>query len=290
MKNLETNPSPSLSIRHKNPLLDLLVPTNGGPKTVGELADRYYLGRYGQAMRQQPLRFEANFGGFPRQQILADYGPDACPVDHQRYATDFLYRVVEAEERHHTLYTPDPKDLPTLALGMATHDFGESTHEDIEYFYGDTLGDIPAGSKTNKDRITELNIRQLMNYIHFSDVDPAVLERIEAIVGHRENSLIHDLYEAAHNLQTLDTTIRAGRALERAKQTEQGEDSPRLIALRGMTTVVRNSATSKLQAYRHLVSVNHALTAVEHADQQRRYRHVVTADNARYHHLCCQAS
>lgn len=94
----------------------------------------------------------------------------------------------------------------------AIHDMGESMHPSIEAATGAVIGDVPAGQKTATHKIVEKRVRQHIYETLLPDVEPEFLAKVESIIAHQPDAsddIVHELFEAAHTLQTFDTARRA---------------------------------------------------------------------------------
>lgn len=177
---------------------------DGAPLDVAELAARAHNSEFGVYMDQQPLRFWDNFG-YDRDTMLADLGPDMHPIGHQNETARHMALALDAE---HELGLTD-EELGILMFACRIHDMGESMHPEIAGRVGSVVGDIPAGQKTDEDRLIEKKVREFIYAELYSDVDPEILLRVEALIAHEDDTLLHELYELAHGLQTFDTALQA---------------------------------------------------------------------------------
>lgn len=177
---------------------------DGAPLDVAELAARAHNSEFGVHMDQQPLRFWDNFG-YDRETMLADLGPDLHPIGHQHETAKHMALALDAEQE---LGLTD-EELGILMFACRIHDMGESMHSEIEDRLGFVVGDIPAGKKTDDDRMKEKKVREFIYAELYTDVDPQIITRVEALIAHEDESILHELYELAHGLQTFDTALRA---------------------------------------------------------------------------------
>lgn len=238
------------------PIVQLELPVRDGSSvSVHELRQRFFQSDFGIHMFDQPLRFSQRYG-YERRQMRADLGGDVCPVGHQYELAYHLQQLLDEEEASGSILQLTDEEKATLALACSIHDFGECEHPVLEGAGLITVGDIPAGGKTEIDRANETDVRKFFYELFYYDVDPMIIERVEAIIAHKDKSLLHELFEAAHELQTLDTVHQAERALA-ADEIEEA----RLFALLGMVTVVKPDHRKKLKRFSHFVSVQKVLAA-----------------------------
>lgn len=268
------------------------VPTERGPVSVRELGLRFTDSEYGPAMREQPLRFSQNFG-YSREQMLADLGDDLCPIGHQEQLLEYLEQVIDSEHREQTLFQLSDEEISVLGFVAVIHDIGESMHQKVaDAHEGKVLGDKPSGTKTEEDKQLESSIRHFFYRDLYDDVDPTVIQQAEAIIAHDYPTLdqngwthLHEIYEAAHNLQTLNTVERAENCLDIVHRT-LGQSDERVVALESLARQVRPSTVDKLEQYGYLTSVYQAL---ENQPKDSALIHIVNTRNAPYHRICCGA-
>lgn len=195
---------------------------DGSALPVHELLDRFWSGECGQHMRTQPLRYSKDFPyeRGQREQALSDLGWDLDPVGHQWEAARYVSYILE-DELVHTGKLPegmDESDIGLIVFAMGIHDIGEDTHESVQAAVGAAVGDIPFGRKTDADRAVEAGVRAYRYRTLFPDVSPKIIERIENIISHKDDSVLHDIYEAAHHLQSLATGLRAEEVYQSMQQ------------------------------------------------------------------------
>ena len=197
------------TLDHYHPLMSTPVRMKDGSTLAADLlARRLYESRYGGYMETQPYRFSQRFG-YDRPTMLADLGDDIHPIGHQKESGYHLALLLSTEENAGVPLDLSEEDTGTLMLACQIHDMGESMHPDIVEAVGAVVGDIPAGGKTPQDRATEKAIRLFLYDELLDDVDPSVIERIEAIIAHEDDSLLHELSEVTHTIQTFDTAVHA---------------------------------------------------------------------------------
>ncbi|MDB5185625.1 MAG: hypothetical protein JWL85_148 [Candidatus Saccharibacteria bacterium] len=206
-------PRPWDPLEHTNvlelePYLRAPVETINGPISALELWARFDQSPIGRDMDTQPYRFSEQFG-YDRHQMVEDLGYDIVPTDHQFMTGLYTALILEGEMRVRGKLPIHSQDVGMIVLTGLIHDTGESTHSDIEAEVGAVVGDIPFGLKTDADRVVEANVRHAIYKRFYSDLPPETLECIEAIIAHEDTTIFHDMYEAAHTLQTCDTGIKA---------------------------------------------------------------------------------
>jgi hypothetical protein len=103
------------------------------------------------------------------------------------------------------------------------HDMGESMHPRIAERCGEVVGDIPAGKKTDIQRAIEARVRKFVYDELYGDVHTDVIERVEGIIAHQDDSVLHEYFELAHELQTFETALRAKSAYEAEVSFHHGE-------------------------------------------------------------------
>ena len=241
---------------------------DGSTQNASLLAKRFYSSSYGLEMRSQPLRYSVNFGYEPNA-MVSDIGYDVCPVGHQVELAFHLGRIIDEEQSAQTFYGAlDEHDLGTLALACLVHDIGESTHADLLKLGYTTVGDIPAGCKTQTDREHEAAIRQFFYSELFSDVSPEIIERVENIINHKDDSHLQDLFEAAHILQTFETSNNAHQKLAELVWYKNGEPfdisnavDSRASGLLGIARVSALQSFKELESYRYFAAIDAMLTA-----------------------------
>lgn len=235
---------------------------DGSTISAEKLAERFYTGFIGQAMYDQPLRYTTNFG-YEREDMRHDLGHDLCPIGHQMELPHHIAKIIEAEQTEGSLFgSLSDEEIGIVMLACLLHDSGETTHPAITQAGLKPVGDIPAGCKTPEDRQNETAVRQFLWEAIYADVDPVVMERVEAIIAHQDNTHLHDLFEAGHLAQTLETSNFAYHRLMSERWHREGEvidlrrdDAARLSGLLGIMRVVHASAQKHIPQYEHLVYI-----------------------------------
>jgi hypothetical protein len=113
------------------------------------------------------------------------------------------------------VYDLSDEEAGLLVFTGSIHDIGESMHPVIEAAVGSTVGDIPAGEKTTENRRVEKAVREFIYENVLPDVAPKVIERAEAIIAHQDDTILHEIFEVAHNMQSHVTAARARIVYER---------------------------------------------------------------------------
>lgn len=251
-------PTDQPSEERYHPLMSLPVPmADGSFETADTLATRAHDSRYGQHMREdQPLRFAQRYDYGDRQIMLDELGTDLCPIGHQKELGWHLAQLIEKQRLFDPTFHLSDEDAATLMFTCQIHDMGEMTHAEVLAATGAVVGDIPAGKKTPEDRIVEKNVRLFLYDTFYSDVDPAVISRAEAVIAHEDDTLLHDLFEAAHEAQTLETTLRARDISEELGWYEAREPIPlidnsngRARAALGMGRLVMRDHMEKFESF-----------------------------------------
>lgn len=189
-------------------LLESPVATINGQVGADVLWARYFSSAYGIAMNEQPYRFP-HFAS-DRGNMVSDSGIDVLPREHQMQTGMFVAWILDREVAITGTYPIAPKDIGKVMLTAFVHDIGEITHPDILAEVGAVVGDIPFGHKTDEDRRVEAAVRKAMYRRLYPDVLPDEIQRIEAIIAHQDDTTMHDLFEAAHCVQALNTAIHTG--------------------------------------------------------------------------------
>jgi hypothetical protein len=125
-----------------------------------------------------------------------------------------------------------------------THDMDETTHGHVETVCGGVTGDIVAGGKSDADRELQSRIRALFYKEVLKDLPQASIKRIEAIVSHEDQSILGEIYRAAHELQALETTHIAERTLRSGNF-----DADDQRGIEEIMTSVRADITRKLKPH-----------------------------------------
>ena len=195
----------------RHPLMTLPVRMADGSFTpADQLAARAHDSVYGQHMRdEQPLRFAQRYDYADRQTMLDELGTDLCPIGHQKELGWHLAQLIEKQRLFDPTFELSDDDAAVLMFTCQIHDMGEMTHDEVLAVTGAVVGDIPAGKKTAEDRLVEKNVRLFLYDTFYPDVASDVITRAEAIIAHEDDSQLHELFEAAHEAQTLETTLKA---------------------------------------------------------------------------------
>ena len=264
-------------------LLDLPIRQKDGSSTsVIELLTIFDTSHYVAWMSaEQKLRFHAGYG-YGREAMLSDLGPDVSPTGHHGATLDHALAIIEREREEGTLMGEiDNEDLAIGLFAIGIHDLGECEHPELLLEPGVTrlIGDIPAGGKTPDDRAAEAAVRHALYRKLYSHVDPDVIERIEAIIAHRDETAVHDLFEGSHQATTLQTTIHAEAALKRYDHMTDAIDPKITTALEGLAIKVRAYHREIIMHSGHYSHLKDMLLATE----QPITRHFTTPENAAYH-------
>lgn len=203
-------------------LLRETLPTDSGDVKVLDLWRRFDESEYGVHMDTQPLRFAAHFG-YDKGRMTSDLGADVNPRLHQYQTALYTSWILDSEDRAGSLLTLARDRAVVLTFAASIHDMGETTHPAIEEEVGKTVGDIPAGHKTDEDREIEAAVRGSLYRRLYSDVQPAVLQEVEAIISHKDHNLSHEIFEVAHDLQTYMTAVQAKLTLEARRAHKRPE-------------------------------------------------------------------
>lgn len=213
---IDTMPKRTDTERIDSPLLSLPIALkNDHSISVDELLDVFRTSVYAEWMTGQKLRFH-RYNGYDREAMLEDLGPDVSPTGHHDTTLAHAIAIIEQERQEGTLLGEiDDAELAVGLFAIGIHDLGECEHKILLDEPGVTrlVGDIPAGCKTNEDREDERSVRLAIYERLYSDVDPAVIARVESIIAHEDHSVLHDLFEAAHRSTTLQTVLNARKAL-----------------------------------------------------------------------------
>jgi len=263
-----------------HPFADALVPLKSGAKvSARELAHRIYESELGVDMLDQPFRYFVRYG-YNREDMRNDNGHDVCPIGHQMELSHHIAKVIEAAIEDGTVYGAlSNEEMGILMLAAMIHDMGESTHPLVEAAGLEPIGDIPSGLKTDNDRQREVAIRDFMYKTFFADVDDQVIQRVEAIISHNDETILHDLFEAGHLAQTIETSNFAHHSLARERWYREGEiiditteDGSRLSGLLGIARVVHTHVQNDIKKYSHFSYIRMVATQ---ADMLRYPKHTV---------------
>jgi 5'-deoxynucleotidase YfbR-like HD superfamily hydrolase len=178
---------------------------DGSQASADELWCRAFTSPYGSYMDSQPLRFSHDFSYEPTK-MITDLGMDVLPLEHQIGTGKFAAYIIDREATGQQPFGDE--EAGVIMFASLIHDMGESMHPDIQKQLGRVVGDIPYGRKSDDDRQAEAAVRHFIYRELYSDVPEATLATIESIIMH-EPSRLHDVFEAAHCLQALETGICA---------------------------------------------------------------------------------
>lgn len=246
-----------------HPVTDVQIKLKDGTSiTALDLANRFFLSKAGLDMVDQPLRYSGRYE-YDRDEMLIDNGHDLSPVGHQIELAHHLGTILEEEKEIGSIFGElTEEDLAILVFTCLVHDIGERTDQDVIQAGLTPVGDIPAGYKTIQNREDEAAVRRLSYAQFFSDVDSEIIERAESIIAHKEDSLLHDLFEAAHAVQTAETTMFAYHQLARETWYRHGDtldpvnaDHARISGLLGISRVAFETALPHLEKYSYLAHV-----------------------------------
>lgn len=241
-----------------HPLMSLPVPmADGSFEAADTLANRAHNSPYGKHMRdEQPLRFAQRYDYADRQTMLDELGVDLCPIGHQKELGWHQAQLIEKQRMFDPTFHLSDEEAAILMFTCQIHDMGEMTHAEVIAATGAVVGDIPAGQKTAEDRLVEKNVRLFLYDTFYPDVHPAVIDRAEAIIAHEDDTLLHDLFEAAHEAQTLETTLRARSISEELGWYESHDIMPlvdnsngRARAALGMGRLVMRDHMEKFESF-----------------------------------------
>jgi hypothetical protein len=201
---------------------------------VDELFKRMARSPYGQHIRTQPLRFAKPEHVFDREKKKELLEMDVDPLLHQFETGLFAARILKHQKdttgEWPLHYDGTPMTREEVGISILTpfgHDMGEVTEDSIKEAMEilseelnkeiRVVGDIPYGEKTEEDRENESHVRIEIFKRRLPDVAPEVLCRMEQLIYHGEESVLHDLFEAEHIVQNFNTAYLA----EKAAATEQ---------------------------------------------------------------------
>jgi hypothetical protein len=271
-KNIVRNIQPTDSSDRYHPLMSGAVRMlDGSTHPADALAARAHDSDFGRHMREeQPLRYTGRYGYGDRATMLNDFGADLCPIGHQQELGWHMAQVIDKQRRLDPTFELSDDDAATLMFTCLIHDMGEMTHDDVLEATGAVVGDIPAGSKTPEDRLAEQNVRFFLYDTFYGDVDPTVMARAEAIIAHQDDTLLHELFEAAHEAQTLETALR-GREVSEQLGWHDGHDVMPLIdnsegrawAALAMARIVVANHLSKFEEYGHYHHMAELLDSID---------------------------
>lgn len=263
-------------VERYHPLMSLPVRmADGSMRPADWLAGRAHNSEYGQHMRdEQPLRYAQRYGYADRPTMLDELGADLCPIGHQKELGWHLAQVIEKQRMLDPSFELSDDDAAVAMFACQIHDMGEMTHEDVSAATGAVVGDIPAGNKTDQDRMIEKNVRLFLYETFYKDVDPMIITRVEAIIAHEDNTLLHELFEAAHEAQTLETVLRARDISENLGWHEAHDTIPladnsngRASMALGIGQLVMRDHMVVFESFEHYAHMTDLLGEVRHEDQ-----------------------
>ena len=240
-----------------HPLMDVPVRLKDGTLySALSIASRAYVSEeFGHHMSDQPLRFSVRYG-YDREASLEDLGADVHPVGHQYELGWHVANIIANDD-----LDISEQEIGIVMLASMVHDMGETTHPRVKTHCGNVVGDIAYGLKTKHDRLVEAGIREYLYRTLLADVTFETIRRIEAIISHKDDSLLHDIFEAAHELQTYETTKHAEAALvadsawsdatpDMPLQPLAQEESARMSSLLGLSRWVLEDHLPSLRSHK----------------------------------------
>lgn len=266
-----------------------VLPGKTSPVSLIAVDTEWRNSEHGHYFIDQPPRY-TNRHPMTREDALRYLGPDACPQGHQDSFVTYIDLVVDAEGSLGTLFSIDNQDRDLLYFVAKFHDIGELTHPDLSAAGFSPIGDIAYGAKTNEQRQEEARIRQhLFSMPPFNALDEHFLARAEAIIAHDYMTMhafadstehLHEIYEIAHNIQSLDTAARAQFTIEHEQNLEQLR--PELYTQLGIlsTRVKRDEGARLRHTGTYFAITPQVITTLN------MYNHVVDDTNVEHHQLC----
>ncbi len=200
----------------------------------------YAYSEHGQFQDIQPLRFSAQYD-YSRNDMLAELGADTHPLGHMPATHNQLLRVL-AEMSLADQADWSPADIHQVRLTALLHDIGECQHPNL----GVTCGDIPFGKKTDAERNIEAQVRSALYETYFPGIPDDTLTRMERLIRHQEQSIVHDSIEAAHDASAYRTSLRAGKLALQLLDIRPNTDA-HLNALTRLGKEVSQSQRQRLQ-------------------------------------------
>jgi hypothetical protein len=178
-------------------------------KRYDEVFGLLYRSDYGDRLFAQDLRYAEYFGYESRRLMAYEYGPDAQPLLHNFTTFANVRNAISVEEARGTHWlTPYEKDI--ALFGGGTHDLPEGI-----------VGDRPRGSKTPEFRAWEESVRWKMLLSVFGKELPFdFLVRAHNVIGHKEDSVVHDYVELGHTLTQFSAGMRVSRICFMLKEYE----------------------------------------------------------------------
>lgn len=240
---------------------------------------------FGRYFRHQQLRYTARYD-IPEMYALQLLGPDTCPQGHQDEFVRYVDLILDAEEQAGTALAVSKQDRTLLHFVAKFHDIGELTHPELVENGLEPVGDIPFGLKTPEDRHAESEVRKfLFSQAPFEGIHPDFLARAEAIIAHDHEAFdefgdttahLHEIYEAAHDIQSIDTALRARFAVEHSTISPEVHQE-----LQGLADKVTNDHSQRLAEHGSYFAITPEILQV-----LRVPGHFVTEQNQFMHETC----
>lgn len=200
---------------------------NGGSAPAAELLLRFADSEFGKHMaNDQQLRYTERFG-FDRELMLEYLGRDVNPLGHMHHTAILSAKILKAQvDATGELPIPEEK-VGTLIFTDGRHDTGESLHEFVAA-KTPVVGDIPAGDKTDQNRIDEANVRKFFRedekHAIWKDVANEVWSEGEADIEHRDRKArTHQVSQTSHDIGTHEVAIHAGIAHEKLRHVQDAD-------------------------------------------------------------------
>lgn len=199
---------------------DVMLPGKDGPVSLLSLDQAWRTSDYGRHFLHQPPRYVKRFDpDINGADVIRYLGPDACPQGHQDNFLPYIDFVLDKEDELGSLMAVSTEDRDLLYFVAMFHDIGELTHPDLKGYGLRPVGDIPFGKKTPEDRQRESDVRLfIFNQPPFNQLDKQFVARAEMMITHDRISMIklgdstfhlHEIYEAAHDIVSVDTALNA---------------------------------------------------------------------------------
>ena len=233
-------PMPFLEISERySPLMDAPGQLMDGTYvSTLTLADRAFQHPYfGQQLRKQPPRFSFYFDN--NERTVEYLGTDADTVGHMYELSFHAASIIESER-----IELSDQDRGALMLALFVHDMDETTHEQVRYTCGHVVGDIQCNKKTSEDKFAQEKIRQMLYREVFYDVPVSMQRRIESIIAHKDTTILGELFEISHELQTYETSTRAGATLESGDYSKEHQ-----LGLEALRVQTHTHAVKKITPY-----------------------------------------
>lgn len=216
------------------------------PLRYVDIFQRFYNHPYGQHLAGQEPRFTGHFG-YDDNQLVTDLGSDAHPLMHNLmtyYSTVDAVRL-QGRYKQHVPYV----EQAVAYVSAGTHDMGETTHPDFLDAIGAVAGDAAWGTKQDKQRKIEADIRQIQYGLHLGDLVPWFVDRVEAVTSHEDHeSLAYRLAHSAHAVNSLRTCMRAG-ALVMSERLKKSPLTPRIRQLEALASIGVANAVAMVEPF-----------------------------------------